>query len=148
MQRAYAERRVRVPMRGRLLWRVTVFMRVDVNMAISLVFVFVRVNIVFQRTFQCPQTDAEQHHAHEPFAPSGNPFHRNHVLECEQQQSHKRDARRMTQAPTRSRQPCRARTTHRQWRDRRQMIRPRPDMHRPGDESCESGDDDGGDQAG
>ena len=85
MQSADAERRVRVAMRGRLLRRVTVFVRVDVNMAISVVFMFVRVDIIFQRKFQCPQTDAEQHHAHEPFAPSGNPFHRNHVLQREQQ---------------------------------------------------------------
>ncbi len=143
MQRADAECRVRVPMRGRLLRRVTMFVRVDVNMAISVVFMFVRVDIVLQRTTQCPQTDAEQHHTHEPFAPSGNPFHRNHVLQREQQQPHERDTRRMTQAPTRARQPRSTRATHRQWCDCREMIRPCPDVNRPGDESRECCDDDG-----
>lgn len=135
MQRADAESCVGVPMSCRLLWRVTVFVCVDVDVAISVVFVFVRVDVVFEREFQSPQTDAEQHHPHEPFAPGGNPLHWNHVLECEQQQPHERDACRVTQAPARSRQPCLAGTTHCQRCDRRQVIWPRPDMHRPGDES-------------
>lgn len=100
MQRADAECRVCVPMRSRLLRRVAVFVRVDVNMAITVVFMFVRVDIVLQRATQRPQTDAEQHHSNEPFAPSRNPFHRNHVFQCEQQQPHERDACRMTQAPS------------------------------------------------
>lgn len=143
MQRADTKRRMRVTMRGRLLWLVTVSVRVDVNMAISVVFMFVCVDIVFERAAQRPQTDAEQHDAHESFAPSGNPFNRNHVLQREQQQPHKRDARRVTQAPTRTRQPRRLRTAHRQWRDCGQMIRPRPDVNRSSDESRECCDDDG-----
>ena len=143
MQCAYAKRRVRVPMGGSLLLRMTVIVSVDVNMAISVVFVFVRVDVILQRKFQRPKTDAKQHHAHESFTPSGNPFDGDHVLQREQQQSHECDARRMTQAPSRSRQPRSARTPHRQRCDRRQMIRPRPDMHRPGDESRECCDDDG-----
>lgn len=143
MQRADTKRRVRVAMCRGLLRCVTVFMRVDVDVAISVVLVFVRVNIVFKRATQRPQTDSEQHHADESFAPSGNPFHGNHVFQREQQHSHKRDARRVTQAPTRARQPSSARTTHRQRSHSRQMVRPSPDVNRPGDESCESGDDDG-----
>ncbi len=81
MQRADAKRRVRVPMGGSLLLRMTVSVSVDVNMAISVVFVFVRVDIFLQGEFQCPQTYAEQHHAHEPFTPSGNPFDGDHVLQ-------------------------------------------------------------------
>ena len=147
MQCADAKCRVCVPMRGRLLRRVTVFVRVDVDVAISVVFVFVRVDIVLQGEFQRPQTDAEQHHTHEPFAPRGNPFDWNHVLQREQKQSHKRDARRVTQAPTRTRQPSRALTAHHQRRDGCQMIRSGPDVDCPSDESRECGDDDSGDQA-
>ena len=84
MQRADTKRRVRVAMCRGLLRCVTVFMRVDVDVAISIVFMFVCVNIIFERTTQCPQTDAEQHHADEPFAPGGNPFHGNHVFQREQ----------------------------------------------------------------
>ena len=143
MQCADAECRVCVPMRGRLLRRVTMFVRVDVDVAISVVFVFVRVNIIFQRSVQCPQTDAKQHHAHESFAPSGNPFHRYNVLQSEQQQPYERDARRMSQTPTRTRQPRSTRTTHRQRSHSREMIRSCPDVNRPGDEPCECSDDDG-----
>jgi|GEM_PF-5890880 len=147
MQRADAESRMRVPMSIRLLLSMPVIVSVDVNMAISIVFMFMCMNIFFQGKFQCPQTDTEQHHAHEPFAPSGNPINRKYVLQRKQQQSYERNARRMTQAPACARQPRSTRTPHRQRRDCRQMIRPRPDVHRPGDKSRESGDDDGYNQA-
>jgi hypothetical protein len=50
-------------------------MKVKVNMSFAVRFVFVRVNIFPDRDPQCPQTDAEEHHSHKPFAPRGKPRH-------------------------------------------------------------------------
>jgi hypothetical protein len=36
------------------------------NVPVAAVFVFVRMNVVFKSLTQRPETDAEQHHAHEP----------------------------------------------------------------------------------
>ena len=69
MQRADAKRRVAVPVRGLLLRCMTAMVCVDVNVTVAVMLVFVRVDIVFQRAFQRPQSDAEQHHADESFAP-------------------------------------------------------------------------------
>ena len=135
-----AERRVTVVMGVVTIVILAVAVGVKMDVGLAVVPVFVRVDIVLERTAQRPQPDAEQHHAHEPFAPLGEQINRQPIPQPERKQADDTHARRMTEPPTRPRQPGAARTAHCQRRNGGEMVRSGPHMHDSGNKSCQGGD--------
>ena len=114
MQNADAESRVHVSMcllRMRLGGNMTV--RVDMRVLMTVVFVRMNVHVVLERLVQSPQTDAEQHHTHEPLTPRRQQIHRQQIPQPKRQQPYHSHASRMAKTPTDTRHPGAFRPTDR-----------------------------------
>ena len=72
MQGSDAKCCVGVPMRVGFVSCFLVMVGMDVDVLLAVVFVFVRVDVEFERFPQRPEANAEQHHADQPFAPGRN----------------------------------------------------------------------------
>ncbi len=83
MQRSDPESRMCMTMCALFLFLfcMAVLVDVKVDVPLAVVFMFVRVDVVFQSAAQSPQAYAKQHHSNEPFAPGGNKFHGNQVAQ-------------------------------------------------------------------
>lgn len=69
MQRANPKSRMGVLMRGGVIVPVPMTVRVKVNMPLAVMLMLVGMDIVLECALQRPQTDADQHHPHQPLAP-------------------------------------------------------------------------------
>src|SRR5204863_4715401 len=121
-QDADAEGRVSmVMMRLRRIMAGGMAVAVHMNVAGAIVFVFVRVN--FEGFAQSPTADADQHDAHESFAPGGNEVYGDQVTQPKREQTDHSNSRGMANAPAHSGNPGSFRLPHRQRSDGGQVVR-------------------------
>ena len=80
MQRADGKGRVRMPVvRPRLFMPCVIMVDVEMHMSLTVMFVFMRVDIVFERPAQRPKANTEEDHANNPIAPRRQQIHRQPV---------------------------------------------------------------------
>ena len=115
--------------------------KVDVDVAFAAVFVFVGVDGILQRLAKSPESDADEHHADETFAPGGEQLNRQQLAQHQREQADDHHARRMPETPAQAGEPRALRMADGKGRNGREMVGSRPDVARACDQSAEKGDE-------
>ena len=116
-----------------LLVRGMVAVSVEVQMAIAIVLVHVSVNR--ERSAQGPWPNPYQHHPDHSLAPGRKQVQRQQIAEPKGKQTNHRNAGGMAQAPASAWEPGPPGLARRQGGDGRQVVRTRPDVNDPRNES-------------
>jgi hypothetical protein len=138
MEHANAKGRVAMNVRVGLLVRMEVAVHVDMDVALTIVSVFVRVNMVSQCPTKSPQANSNQQYANEPVAPRRNQVNRQHLAEQEGAGADHSHAQRVPQSPAQPGVAGPAAPFHRQGRHGSEMVWARKDMNETGQKSWQN----------
>ena len=131
MESSYAEGGVRMPLPLRIMIPMGVGVDMEMGMGLAVVRMVMGVDVQPCGLTETPDTDSDQHRAHQTFAPIRDGLHGQGLPESESRQPDKRDPRGMPQTPPQPKPPRLAMGTRHQRRHCRQMVRSGPDVEEP-----------------
>lgn len=115
-------------------------MNMNVRVPIPIMNVFMHVDVPRQRVAKPPDADANEHHAHATFRPTGQGFQRQHFAKQKRQRANDDDPGGVAQSPPKPGEPRSRTTLDRERGDCGEVIHSRKDVNHS---SSKCGDDDG-----
>ena len=100
-----------------------VAMNVDVRVGLSIVRMFMEVDMVLERTTQAPDANAKQDDTDETFRPRGQRFERKNLAQSEREETDDQHAGGMAEPPANARGPGAAPGIQGEGRDGREVVR-------------------------